>query len=220
MRVLAAYLVGAIPVSNVIARAGFGRDLRDVENGTVSATNLYRIGGCAPFLLAVGLDVVKGYLGSAIVRRDGPAAAAAVVAGHNWSPFLAGAGGRGVAPAIGVLLDRNRGAAAVLGAGVIAGRIVGHTALGSLVGELAIVPALALGDDGPEIACALTVPMLLKRVLGNRFYLGPSALGVYLSRFLFDADPRLLHVSDGAVDDHPLTVRETPRGIGQTDHRG
>src|SRR5437660_880085 len=66
------------------------------------------------------LDVAKGAVGPLLAGRDRPAlaaaAAAAGVAGHNWSPFLRGAGGRGISPAIGALL-----AGAPVGAAVLLG---------------------------------------------------------------------------------------------------
>jgi acyl phosphate:glycerol-3-phosphate acyltransferase len=97
-------LAGAVPWSQLLARRR-GVDLRSVEGGTVSGTALYRVAGFAPLALAGSLDVAKGAIGPAVATRARPAlaatTAAAAVAGHNWSVFLHGAGGRGISPAIG-----------------------------------------------------------------------------------------------------------------------
>src|SRR5439155_7799056 len=107
----AAYLAGAIPFSNLMARRARGVDLRSVGTGTVSGTSLHEVAGFVPLAVAGICDVAKGAVGPAPAARDrpGPAAApaAAGVAGHNWSPFLNGAGGRGISPALGALLVRN-----------------------------------------------------------------------------------------------------------------
>src|SRR2546423_13758476 len=99
----AAYLAGAIPFSNLIAKRRRGVDLRTIGTGTVSGTSLYEVAGFGALALAGVCDVAKGAVGPVLAGRDRPAlqatACAAAVAGHNWSPFLGGAGGRGVSPA-------------------------------------------------------------------------------------------------------------------------
>src|SRR3954451_5465687 len=103
----AAYLAGAVPFSNLMAKRRRGVDLRAVGSGTVSGTSLYEVAGFGALALAGVCDVAKGAVGPALAGRDRPArqatACAAAVAGHNWSRFLGGAGGRGISPAIGAL---------------------------------------------------------------------------------------------------------------------
>ena len=65
------------------------------------------------------------------------------MAGHNWSPFLRGAGGRGISPATGALLVTAPAGAAVLLGGMAFGRLAHQTALGSFVADLALVPIAA-----------------------------------------------------------------------------
>ena len=48
-----AYLLGAIPFSNLFARRLRGIDLRDEGTGTVSGTGLYRVAGFGPLALAL-----------------------------------------------------------------------------------------------------------------------------------------------------------------------
>ena len=141
------FAAGSVPFSNVVARWRAGVDLRAVGNGTVSGSGLYEVAGFGP-LAAVGLfELAKGALGPALAGRQHPAiaalAGAAAVAGHNWSPFLGGAGGRGISPAIGALLVTAPAGSGVLLAGLAVGKLAGETALGSFIADLVLVPVAA-----------------------------------------------------------------------------
>jgi len=195
---LLAFLVGSVPTSNLFARASRGVDLREVGTGTVSGTSLYRVAGFLPLAAAGILDIAKGALGPLLAGTDRPVLAAfaggAAVVGHNWSPFLKGAGGRGLAPAIGALLVNAWPGAVLLLVGMTVGRAVHQTGLGALCSELGLVPLLAFTDgrDGALAGAAIAVPMLVKRVLGNArpaVASGPSLRRAYLHRFWFDHDP-------------------------------
>ena len=96
------------PDRESLRRATHGVDLRDVGGGTVSGTSLYRVAGFVPLALAGILDIAK-----ALPARcsRGPTgrfwrrfAGGLAVAGHNWSPFLRGAGRE--SPAIGAVRER------------------------------------------------------------------------------------------------------------------
>jgi acyl phosphate:glycerol-3-phosphate acyltransferase len=111
------------------------------------------------------------------------------VAGHNWSPFLRGAGGRGVAPALGALLVVAWPGAVLLMVGLLAGKLFGEKGIGALVAELALTPVLAVwgGRVAALAGAAIAVPMLVKRVLGN----GPPAgdrRRAYVHRLIYDND--------------------------------
>jgi glycerol-3-phosphate acyltransferase PlsY len=188
-----AFAAGAVPFSNLAARRRAGVDLRDVGGGTVSGTSLYAVAGFGPLAVAGVCDVAKGALGPLLAGRDRPVLGAVAgglaVAGHNWSPFLSGAGGRGLSPAIGALLPRAwPGAALVLG-GMAIGRMARNTGLGSFVAQCALVPVLArtVGRDGAIAGACVLVPMFAKRVAGN----GPPVrhdVRTYLHRLVFDND--------------------------------
>lgn len=172
--VLTAFLVGAIPFSNLVARRTRNVDLRTVESGTVSGTSLYRVAGFGPLALGGVLDVAKGSVGVLLAARGGHPLLAAVaggaaVAGHNWSPFLRGAGGRGISPALGAFLAWQWIGAAVLIAGLVGGRLARQTGLGSFVALVGLVPILALarGSEGAWSGAAVLGPMVAKRLLGN-----------------------------------------------------
>ncbi|MBV6507171.1 MAG: Glycerol-3-phosphate acyltransferase [Acidimicrobiales bacterium] len=190
---LAAYLAGAIPFSQLASRLTGGADLREVDTGTVSGTNLYKVAGFGPLAVAGILEIAKGAVGPLLATGDRPELAALAgglaVVGHNWSPFLRFAGGRGISPAMGAMLVTAWPGAALLMGGMIVGRLAGQTALGSFVSYVLLVPLLAL-TDGPAgvwVGICVVVPMLLKRLVGNA---APESSGgrVYLTRLLYDRD--------------------------------
>ncbi|TMK87919.1 MAG: hypothetical protein E6G57_09030 [Actinobacteria bacterium] len=171
----AAYVAGAIPFSNLMARRRRGVDLRAVGSGTVSGTSLYQVAGFGALAVSGICDVAKGTVGPALAGRDRPglqaAACAAAVAGHNWSPFLAGAGGRGISPAIGAL-----GAAAPVGSAILLGGV--------------LVPVLARTDGrrGALAGAGVVATMIAKRLAGNTPAPPGRRARTYLNRFVFDRD--------------------------------
>jgi glycerol-3-phosphate acyltransferase PlsY len=109
--VVAAYLVGAVPVGFLVARAFGVGDIRRHGSGNIGATNVLRTAGRAPAALTLAGDVLKGWLAVSLAAliaggAPGPTAAAAVAAivGNCWSVFLGFRGGKGVATGLGALL--------------------------------------------------------------------------------------------------------------------
>lgn len=190
------YLAGSLPFSNVAALVSRGVDLRTFGTGTVSGTGLYEVAGFPALALAGSLDVAKGVIGTALAgssrRRLRAAAAGLTVCGHNWSPLLSGAGGRGLAPALGATLVMAPEATALLALGLGGGRIVRHTGAGCFWAILAMAPVLAAvrGTDGLAEATAVALPLLAKRLLGNGRPATPG-LRVLLNRLVLDADEAL-----------------------------
>ena len=121
---LLAYLIGAIPVGLLVARAAGGVDIRRQGSGNIGATNVLRTLG--PLLGIVTLlgDVAKGYAAVTVAGWLGAgsawaavgallavvgncwqgAGAVLAVAGNCWSPFLRFRGGKGVATGLGAFL--------------------------------------------------------------------------------------------------------------------
>jgi glycerol-3-phosphate acyltransferase PlsY len=122
---LASYVVGGIPFSYLIGRASLGVDLRTVGTGTATPTNLRRVGSVRLAVVAGAVEMAKGAIGPAVVGSDHPVlaamAGALAIAGHNWSPFLRGGGGRGISPATGALWVVAWPGAVYLGAWLLAG---------------------------------------------------------------------------------------------------
>jgi glycerol-3-phosphate acyltransferase PlsY len=195
--IVVAFAAGAIPFSYFAARRTRGVDLRRVGTGTVSGSALYRVAGFGPLAAAGVLDVAKGAAGPALATGAGRPALAAIaggasVVGHNWSPFLRGAGGRGISPALGALLVVAWPGTVLLLAGMILGKAVGETALGALVAQVVLTPVLAVthGWVGALAGAVIAVPMIVKRVVGNSRPAPPRGR-IYLTRLLYDRDERV-----------------------------
>jgi glycerol-3-phosphate acyltransferase PlsY len=189
----AAFLVGAVPFSQIAARLRAGTDLRRVGTGTVSGTNLFRVAGFGPLAVAGVCDVAKGGV-SPFFAGGRPVLAAVcgglAVVGHNWSPFLRGAGGRGISPALGALLVQAWPGTVVLVLGLVLGKFAHETALGSFVADTLVVPITGLthGAVGAFASVCVVAPMLVKRLVGNAPPREPGTRA-YVHRLLYDHDP-------------------------------
>jgi acyl phosphate:glycerol-3-phosphate acyltransferase len=189
-----AFVCGSVPFSNIAARLVRGVDLRDVGTGTVSGTALHEVAGFGPLAVAGVFDVAKGSVGPLLAGRQRPALAAAAgavaVAGHNWSPFLRGAGGRGISPATGALLVSAPTGAAVLLGGLAAGRLARQTALVSLAADLALVPVARRlhGRRGGMAAAGVAGVIVAKRLAGNAPVPRDARWKTLRNRLLFDRD--------------------------------
>ncbi|MDH5197007.1 MAG: glycerol-3-phosphate acyltransferase, partial [Gemmatimonadota bacterium] len=98
-----AYLLGAIPMSWLVARFAAGVDLRAVGSGNLGATNLYRTLGWKYAVPAGLFDVAKGAAPTLLLpARVGPetwlplVVGAAAIVGHVFSVFVRFRGGKGV----------------------------------------------------------------------------------------------------------------------------
>ena len=189
------WLIGSVPSSYLVARLVEGVDLRDIGTGTVSGSALYEAAGFGPLVVSGLFELGKGAVGPLMVGSDRPALRAATVAlatvGHNWSPLLAGKGGRGSSVALGASLAAAPEGVVVLGAGMGLGRLVNQTAFGNLV-SLVLLPILlwrTRRTAGLALALAMVVPALAKRALGNdgRW---PRDRKAFFSRLVFDRDLR------------------------------
>jgi len=105
-----AYLIGSIPFSYLVARAR-GVDLRKVGSGNIGGANVWRACGFGPFVVAVALDILKGYLPTLIGLWLFPSrptvvllVGIAAILGHTFPIFLRFKGGKAVATSSGVLL--------------------------------------------------------------------------------------------------------------------
>jgi acyl phosphate:glycerol-3-phosphate acyltransferase len=111
LAVAAAYVVGAVPIGFLVARAFGVGDIRRHGSGNIGATNVLRTLGRLPAILTLLGDIAKGYAAVALAARlggDVPAVAAAgavaAVVGNCWSVFLGFRGGKGIATGLGALL--------------------------------------------------------------------------------------------------------------------
>ena len=166
----AAYVVGAVPIGFLVARAFGVGDIRRHGSGNIGATNVLRTLGRLPAIITLLGDIAKGYAAVALaawLAGDVPAVtaagAAAAVVGNCWSVFLGFRGGKGIATGLGALLRlvplATLAALPVFLAVVVTTRFV---SLGSLLGA-ACVPfgAWALGAPWAAVAGAAIVAIIV-----------------------------------------------------------
>ena len=168
--ILGAYLIGAVPIGWLVARAFGVSDIRRHGSGTIGATNVLRTLGWLPAVVTLLGDVAKGYLAVAVAARlsvgDSHAVATATVAaviGNGWSVFLGFRGGKGVATGLGALLRvvpwATLAALPVFLAVVATTRYV---SLGSLLGALCVpLGAVLLGYPAAYVLAALAVALIV-----------------------------------------------------------
>jgi glycerol-3-phosphate acyltransferase PlsY len=163
-----AYVVGAVPFSNIIARRYGGPDLRYAGTGTTTPANLRRVVGLRPAFLAGVLEVAKGTIGPALIGSDRPVLAAVAgglaVTGHNWSPFLRGRGGRGISTATGALMIVAWPAAAFMGILLAAGALARRVLPVMRAATFALLPMLTVvdGTRGLLVGAILLAPIGVK----------------------------------------------------------
>ncbi len=104
------YGVGSIPFSFLVAKTQ-GVDLRTVGSGNTGASNVWRSCGFKTFVVALALDIFKGFVPTAIAYRVvevDPLAAIlvglAAMLGHVYPLFMRFRGGKAVATSGGVML--------------------------------------------------------------------------------------------------------------------
>lgn len=109
------YLLGAIPFGFLILKRMSQKDIRREGTGNVGAMNAYEVSKKKYIGILVGLlDVLKGVVAVLLVVYlwqgsfvQAGIAAFFVVLGHNYNLFLRLRGGRGLAPAAGVMAVIN-----------------------------------------------------------------------------------------------------------------
>ncbi len=172
MRVLglvASYLIGAIPVGFLVARAAGGFDIRGKGSGNIGATNVLRTLGPLPAVLTLLGDMAKGYLAVRVAEVLGPeptwgaAGALLAVVGNCWPVFLRFRGGKGVATALGAflaLVPRAVVPAAVLWIAIAA--IFRYVSLASMVAVLTLpVATLVLGYPRESVGAAAFAALVI-----------------------------------------------------------
>ena len=168
--IVGAYLIGAVPIGWLVARAFGVSDIRRHGSGTIGATNVLRTLGRLPAIVTLLGDVLKGYVAVALAARftqgDPVAVALATVAavvGNCWSLFLGFRGGKGVATGLGALLRlvpwATLAALPVFVAVVATSRFV---SLGSLLGALCVpLGAALLGYPRASVIAAVAVALIV-----------------------------------------------------------
>ncbi len=137
---VAAYLLGSIPVGYLLIRIFRHQDIRDTGSGNTGATNVAREAKGLGFLTLV-LDLAKAVAAVLLARHVLPAnydlqvaAAVAVILGHVYPVWLSFRGGKGVACALGVFLVLSpRSAAAILAIFLVVLLLTRYVSLASIL---------------------------------------------------------------------------------------
>jgi acyl phosphate:glycerol-3-phosphate acyltransferase len=168
--VLAAYLIGAVPIGWIVARAFGVTDIRRHGSGNIGATNVLRTLGRRAAIITLLGDVLKGGVavwGATKLSGGDPivtaAAAVAAVVGNCWSVFLGFRGGKGIATGLGALLWTVPWATlAALPVFMAVVATTRYVSLGSLLAA-ACVPlgAVLLGYPGASALAALAVAVIV-----------------------------------------------------------
>lgn len=115
--VIVSFLCGSIPTGYLIAKKFSGIDIRTKGSGNIGSTNVKRILGTKLSIITQIIDVLKGVvpviLGMYLAKNmELPIStgtyisiiAIAVVLGHDYTPFLAFKGGKGVNTTVGAFI--------------------------------------------------------------------------------------------------------------------
>lgn len=145
----AAFALGSIPFGYLIGKAFFHVDIRKSGSGNIGTANALRTFGKAGAAIVLVLDMLKGYVPTAlgVWIMNKPDAdqvafplclAGGAVLGHCFSPWLRFRGGKGVATAVGAICALSPAA----GVGCIIVWII--TALVSRYSSVASLAAVAI----------------------------------------------------------------------------
>jgi glycerol-3-phosphate acyltransferase PlsY len=165
-----AYLTGGIPFGLLLAKWKTGRDVRQMGSGNIGATNVMRTAGTAVGVITLLLDIAKGYAAVWLASKWPDTdvwlmscAAAAVMLGHAFPPYLRFQGGKSVATFVGAFLFLAplpvAATVVVFGATVAVSRFV---SLGSVLGAATFPLAVWLIQHPPA-------PVLLAAIFGGVF---------------------------------------------------
>lgn len=205
---LGAYLLGSIPFAQVFARVK-GIDLRVAGTGNVGAGNLTKVAGIGWGLAAAVSDGLKGLVPVWLCLRGGLGVGAAglvglaAVIGHNWSIFMKGRSGRGLATAFGLIVALHPPLAIWTTGWAVAGWKIGGGIAGFIGWGLLPIVAVALGAPVTEslLILALTGVLMGRRMHGNP---GDAMDRVsMMRRAVFDRD--LAAEASGDTSEDPLT---------------
>jgi glycerol-3-phosphate acyltransferase PlsY len=185
--IIAAYLIGSIPFSFLVVKIVAGADIRAHGSRNVGATNVARNFGKVPGIVALLLDIAKGYAAVALARwivsrADWPyvtdsahatplysmslwiaLAALIAVLAHMYPVWLRFHGGKGVATAAGVLIALDwRVGTAVIVVWLAVAAISRYSSLGAIVAAVfAPVATWFFLGTGPVLAAVVGMSVIL-----------------------------------------------------------
>jgi len=186
---LISFLAGSFPSGFVIGKLVKGIDIRQHGSGNVGATNVFRVVGKRWGGLVLFLDALKGWLSVTVIASlflsGEPSfsgllwrlvAGFAAIAGHNWTPFLAFKGGKGVATSLGVALGLfPKAASCALASWALVLALSGYVSLASILAAFSFPAWMFLfyrAAAGAPILFGLSILLALLILYTHRSNLG------------------------------------------------
>ncbi|HHY90289.1 MAG TPA: glycerol-3-phosphate 1-O-acyltransferase PlsY [Clostridiales bacterium] len=108
--VLLSYFIGNISTSVIVSKLWANIDIRNYGSGNAGTTNVLRTLGVKAALITLIGDILKGWIAVWLGKKVGGIDLAlfcgvAVIVGHNWPALFGFKGGKGIATAIGVIMQ-------------------------------------------------------------------------------------------------------------------
>jgi acyl phosphate:glycerol-3-phosphate acyltransferase len=199
--ILAAYLVGSIPMAYLVVKWRFGKDIRKYGSGGVGASNVFQNFSKTLGALIFIFDVGKGTLMVWAAQISGLelawqiAVGVGVIAGHNWPVFLKFNAGRGLATSVGVAFYLFPWGLWVFVIGAACIILIGSSPLPVLIGLAALPLASWIHKEPIQLTLGL---LIIFSILVFRRLTAPktdrsasvSTRELLLNRLLFDRDIR------------------------------
>lgn len=165
--VIISYLLGSVPFAYLIGLYK-GKDVSKEGSGNVGTANVLHLLGLKAAALTLFLDMGKGFLATyigSLLLPEGPGSylgGAVAILGHNWSIFLKGHGGKGLATTAGVLFFiKPILLLPLLAILLLLNAVTSYIAI-STVFTLSMLPLLFfLLDDGPGLIFGLSVMVMI-----------------------------------------------------------
>jgi acyl phosphate:glycerol-3-phosphate acyltransferase len=161
------YALGCFSTGYYLVRCRTRQDIRILYSGTAGSTNAGRIlGKSGHFITLIG-DAGKAAIALGAARYFGAsqwgiaAVAIAIVAGHIWPVQLNFHGGKGLAPALGIISVLDYRAALIAGGAVLLGSLLGWGLAMRLVAAAISPIIIALLNHGAPDITAMAVLALL-----------------------------------------------------------
>lgn len=155
--IIAAYLLGSVSFSYLVAKKVAGIDIRKHGSGNAGATNTLRVVGKWAALLVFALDILKAMaaVGIGYIFTQNPtvmfACGFAAIIGHNWPVFFQFRGGKGVATTIGATALMVFFPALIVGVIAILSIVVTrYVSLGSIIFAIGLPIAVWLAHGPPS----------------------------------------------------------------------
>ena len=170
--ILLAYFVGSIPFSHLLTKWRTGLNIRKVGEGNIGSRNVWHVVGPTWGVLAFVLDTLKGLVvflggGALGISQVGIILAGiAALLGHQFSIFLRGQGGKGLATIFGFMLGLSPfstiGGMALLGLAYLLFRDFNPSAIVCALGVifLPLFLPLPIGQRLVVCICALSMALL------------------------------------------------------------